>query len=205
MLPGRVRHPLAVGQNCRRTSAVRRPALLDLRVPQHRVKNAVVAAFDHDEVVLAAGTARDAQGGHHRLGARIGKAHQLRGRHHLGDAPGHRVFALGAKSEHAADRHALPGSRVHFRMGVTQYVRTVGQAIVDVLVVIDIDETGAATALDVDGSVVAPIAEARGDTQGQLLHRLGEVGVGTGQVATHTAYTPARLRPSMPATSWLVQ
>ena len=60
--------------------------------------------WDLDGVVILAGVAaRQAQGGHHGLGAGVGEAHQLRGGHHLLDQLGNTDLALGAEREHGAD------------------------------------------------------------------------------------------------------
>ena len=145
----------------------------------------MVAALENDVVVLAGVGARQPQAGHHRLGAGIGKAHQFGGRHHLRDALGDRVFALGREREHAADFHALARGCVDARIGVAEDRRAVAQAVVDVFVVVDVGDARAAAVLDVDGAVLAPEAEIRGDAKRQALERPPEVGVAPGQVSGH--------------------
>ena len=95
---------LAVGLDIRITDL---GPLVHGRVPHRRVKETVVATLEDDVIVLAGVGAREPQPRHHRLGARIGKAHEFRGRHHLRDALGDFQLAFGRECEHPADGHAL--------------------------------------------------------------------------------------------------
>ena len=51
---------------------------------------------------------------------------------------GHRVLALGAEREHAADLHARAGGLIHARVRVAEDAGAVGEAVVDVLVAVDV-------------------------------------------------------------------
>ena len=119
----------------------------------------MVTAFDDDVRVLAAESPGQSQRRHDGLGARIGKAHQLGGRHHLRNPLRNLVFGLGRQREDSARFHALAGGLVNARVGVPQDAGTVTHAVVDVLVAVQVPEAGAGGAIDVYGPVFAPVAK----------------------------------------------
>ena len=79
------------------------------------------------------------------------KADEFGGRHHARDAFGHGQFTLGRECKHTADFHAIPRGFIDPRIRVAEDRGTVAQAVVDVLVVVDVGHARAAAMLDVDG------------------------------------------------------
>ena len=86
-------------------------------------------------------------------------------RDHLGDHD----LALGAEREDGADLLALAGRGIDLGMAVAEDRRAVAQAVVDVAIVVEVPETSAPTALDIDGFPFAPEAEVGADSQGHGL------------------------------------
>jgi len=104
---------------------------------------------------------------HHRLGPGIGEAHKLGRRHHPTNHLGDDHFLFGAEREDRADLLPLAGGGVDLRMAVAEDRRAIAQAIVDVAIVVEVPETSAPTALDIDGFALAPVAEVGADPQRQ--------------------------------------
>ena len=146
--------------------------------PHGGVEQAVIAALEGDVMVPSGGAARQAERRHDRLGAGVGEAHQLGRRHHLGDHLGDHDLALGAEREDGADILALAGGGIDLGMAVAEDRRAVAQAVVDVAIVVEVPETSAPTALDIDGFPFAPEAEVGADSQGHGFDCSLEVGRG---------------------------
>ena len=86
-------------------------------------------------------------------------------------------LALGAEREHGADVLALARRRIHLRMAVAEDDRAIAQPVVDIDIVVEVPDARAAAALDVNGLVVAPVAEVGADAERQTPVRLLEMGV----------------------------
>ena len=102
---------------------------------------------------------RKAQRGHHRLGSRIGKAHQLGGGHHPGDTVGDDQLALGRKRKHATHLHATQGCRINAVIGIAKNRRTIPKSVVHVSVAVDVPGPTALAVIDIDRAIIAPIAK----------------------------------------------
>ena len=89
-----LRNALGIGDYVRVAVAAGLP-ILDIGHPHGRVEQPVIAAFNQQITVAPGMRAGQAQGGHHRLGARVGIAHKVHPRHHFGDTVGHGQLALG--------------------------------------------------------------------------------------------------------------
>jgi hypothetical protein len=141
----------------------------------------VIAAFDDGVGILAGEGARETQRSHHRFGTGIREAHALRRRHHLADTLGDHVLALRRERKHPADFDAGARRRVHARIGVTENAGAVGHAIVDVFVVVDVPDPGAARLADIERLILAPVAEIRRNTERQFRHCALEMSIASGE------------------------
>ena len=159
---GSDRNAFAVGVDFRLTFVL---PLLHGRVPHGRVEQAVVPTLQDDVVVPTGEGARKPEPSHDGLRTGVREAHQLRRRHHLRDTVSNDQFALGREREDAADLHAPTGRFVDPRIRVAENRRTVAQPVVDIVVVVDVGDSRAAPALDVDSPVFAPVSEVRRDTE----------------------------------------
>ena len=128
--------------------------------------------------VLAGECARNTQSSHDSLGTRIRKSHQFCSRYHLADTTGDFVLEFGRQREHAPDVHACPGGLVNARIGVAENDGAVSQSVIDVLVVVEIDNSCALATLDVDRLVLAPVTEVGRHTEWQFCERFLEVLIG---------------------------
>ena len=155
------------------------------REPHRRVEQSVIAALQNHVVVSPGVCPRQPQSRHHRLGAGVGKTHELGRRHHLGDAFGHVQFTLGGKREHPADLHARMRRRIDPGIRISENCRPVAQPVIDVGIVVQIHDARTTAALDINGPVLAPVTEIGGDAQRQMLHGTLEMCVVLGQCAGH--------------------
>ena len=77
--------------------------------------------------------------------------------------------------------------------------RAIAEAIVDVAVAVDVPGASALAVIDVDGAVVAPVAEGGRDAERQALHRALILGVRLGEIAPglagHDRNSDLRLHP----------
>ena len=71
--------------------------------------------------------------------------------------------------EDAADLHARARRLIHSGVGIAEDAGAVRQAVVDVLVAVDVGQARAFAGRRVDGAVFAPVAEIRRDPQRQAL------------------------------------
>ena len=104
-------------------------------------------------------------------------------RHHLGHALGDREFALGRQREDAADLHALARGFIDAVIGIAEDRRAVAEPVVDIAIAVDVPGAAALAVIDIDGALIAPVAEGRGDAERQALQGLLEVGIGRREVA----------------------
>jgi hypothetical protein len=139
--------------------------VLQVDRPERGVEEAMITALDQQVAVAPGMCAGQTQRRHHRLGARVREAHQVHARHHAAQPVGDLVLGLGRQREHAAHLHAAPRGLVHARIGVAQDRRTIAHAVVDVFVAVDVPHARALAAPDVDGPVLAPVAEGRGHAE----------------------------------------
>ena len=114
---------------------------LGMTAPEVRIGEAVVAALHLDDLVAAGVGPRQPGGGHGRLGAGVGEADQIDARHHGYDLLADLVVQIVREGGDAA---AL-GDRFHHRVGdllgvVSKDQRTVAEAVVDILVAVDVPE-----------------------------------------------------------------
>ncbi len=114
--------------------------VFDLGIPHDFAEYAVIAALHDDVPVFAGKRARDAQCGHDGFRTGIREPDQFGGGHHLADAAGNFVFEFRRQRKYAADVHAFPCRFVDARIAVAEDDRPIGEAVVDVLVVIDIPD-----------------------------------------------------------------
>ena len=135
--------------------------VLDGRIPEHFAEYTVVSTLQDDVTVFTRIGSCNTQCGHDGFGARIRKSYKFRCRHHSADPLCDFVFKFCRQGEYAADFHAGPGSFIHTGIGIAQYGRAVGQPVIDVLVVVNVPESRAFCAPDVNGLVLAPVTEIR--------------------------------------------
>jgi hypothetical protein len=88
------------------------------------------------------------------------------------------LIRFGRQCEHAADVHACPGCLVDTGIRITEDDRTVGEAVVDVLVIVEIDDSRTLAALDVNRLVVTPVTEVRRHAERQLGNRFFKMRIG---------------------------
>jgi len=186
------RHAFAVGIHGRLADLV---PLVHRREPHRGIEQPVVAALEDDVVVLAGVGTGQSQAGHHGFRARVRETHEFGSRHHAGDALGDGQLALGRKRKYTTDVHALARGFVDARIGVAEDRRAVAQAVVDILVVVDVGHARAAAVLDVDGPLLAPEAEVRGDAERQAFDGPPVVSIAPGQVSRHVSALHDRAQP----------
>ncbi len=161
------------------------------REPHRRIEQPVIAAFEYHVIILARVGARQAQSRHDRFRAGIGKAHEFGSRHHLRNALRHRELALRGQCEHAADLHALASRLVDFGMRVAKYRRTVPQAIIDVLVIVEIGDARAHAPFHIDGAILPPVAKIGGYSERQAFDGTLKMRVVLGQFSGHDVLSSA--------------
>ena len=89
------------------------------------------------------------------------------------------------KRKHAADLHAFARRRIDPRIGVAEDRRAIAHAVIDVLVVVEIDDARALAVLHVDRAILAPVAEIGSDAERQPLDGALKVRVVVGQFSGH--------------------
>ena len=143
------------------------------RTDQHRIRVAVVAALEFDELVAPGRTARQAHRAHDRLGARVDHAHHLDVRHHFDHFLSHFDLERGRRAKGQAIYHALLHRPQDVRVAVAEHHRPPRADVVDVFRAVLIPDV-AALALDHKARVAAHRAErahGRVDAAGQHLDR----------------------------------
>jgi len=155
--------------------------VLEVGHPHCRIEKPVIGALDQQIAVAPGMGAGQPQGGHHRLGARVGKAHQIDAGHHLGDAVGNDQLAFGREREDAADLDPPARRRIDPVVAVAKDRRPVAKPVIDIAVAVDVPDPPALAMAGIDRAVVAPVAEGRGNAERQTLQRLLILGIGSGQ------------------------
>ena len=181
-IPQRARDALAIGYDLGIAVGAVIP-LVHVGHPHGSVEEAVIAAFDQQVAVAAGVRAGQPQRRHDGFGAGIGEAHEFGGGHHLRNAVGDDQLAFGRQREDAAHLHAAPCSGIDAIIRIAKDRRAIAEAIVDVAVAVDVPGASALAVIDVDGAVVAPVAEGGRDAERQALHRALILGVRLGEIA----------------------
>ena len=96
-----------------------------------------------------------------------------------------RELALRRQRKHAAHLHAFARRLIDLGMGVAENRRTIAHAVIDILVVVEIDDPRAHAALHVDGALLAPEAKIRSHAERQAFDGALKMRVALGQVSGH--------------------
>ena len=141
------------------------------RANQHRIRMAVVAALELDDLVAPGCAARKTHRAHDRLGARVDHAYHLDVRYHLDHLLGHLDLERGRRAERQAVHHAVIDRFQDVRMAVAEHHWPPRTDVVDVFQPILVQHM-AAEALDDKARLAAHRAERahrRVDAAGQHL------------------------------------
>ena len=157
---------------------------------------AVVGALELDDLVAPGERARQADGGHGGLGARVDKAHHLDRGHPFDHAPRKIQLERARCAVAGPARRGLLHRRHHSRVRVPEDERPPRKDVVDVAVTVDVDEIRALAALDEERLPTDGFERPHGrvDAAGQQALRGGEELDGAVDVLPHNSPRLTRLR-----------